>query len=110
MSETGGKTGPSFEERLEAVQRLIVQIESGTLPLEESVKHYEEGKANELSAEAAKETEAAINKLGSIAQSDHMERMRLGLCSPNQGLSYVEALNSLSRIANHITAIAETLE
>ena len=43
MSETGGKTGSSFEERLEAVQRLIVQIESGTLPLEESVKRYEEG-------------------------------------------------------------------
>ncbi len=43
MSETTEKQGGSFEEKLESVQKLIGQIESGTLPLEESVKRYEEG-------------------------------------------------------------------
>ena len=43
MSETAEKREESFEQKLESVQKLIGQIESGTLPLEESVKRYEEG-------------------------------------------------------------------
>ena len=43
MSETAEKREESFEQKLECVQKLIGQIESGTLPLEESVKRYEEG-------------------------------------------------------------------
>ena len=34
---------PSFEERLLAVQKLTGKIESGALPLEDSVKEYERG-------------------------------------------------------------------
>ena len=33
----------SFEEKLQQVQELTAKIESGTLPLEESVKEYERG-------------------------------------------------------------------
>ena len=94
----------------EARNEFRIIYEQDIIFLDEVMKHYEDSKAFEFTAEAAKETEAAINKLSSIAQSDHMERMRNGLCSANQGLTYVEALNSLSRIANHITAIAETQE
>ena len=43
MSETTETREDGFEQKLEAVQRLIGQIESGALPLEESVKRYEEG-------------------------------------------------------------------
>ena len=43
MSEITEKKEAGFEEKLETVQQLIGQIESGTLPLEESVKRYEEG-------------------------------------------------------------------
>ena len=43
MRETTETREDGFEQKLEAVQRLIGQIESGTLPLEESVKRYEEG-------------------------------------------------------------------
>ena len=43
MSEITEKKEAGFEEKLEAVQQMIGQIESGTLPLEESVKRYEEG-------------------------------------------------------------------
>ena len=43
MSEKPEQNGASFEERLETVQRMITRIESGTLPLEESLRCYEEG-------------------------------------------------------------------
>jgi len=33
----------SFEDRLQAVQNIIGGIEGGTLPLEESMKQFEEG-------------------------------------------------------------------
>jgi len=109
-----GQAEKCAEEKLvyseEARDEFRIIYEQDIIFLDKALKRYEEGRSNSFTAEAAKETEAAINKLSSIAQSDHMERMRLGLCSPGQGLTYVEALNSLSRIANHTTAIAETLE
>ncbi|MBQ3279211.1 MAG: exodeoxyribonuclease VII small subunit [Clostridia bacterium] len=33
----------SFEEKLQDVQEIIARIEAGTIPLEESVRQYEEG-------------------------------------------------------------------
>ena len=38
---TGGNK--SFEDRLQGVQEIISRIEEGNLPLEESVKQFEEG-------------------------------------------------------------------
>ena len=51
MSET--EKNLSFEEKLQQVQELTAKIESGTLPLEESVKEYERGMTilGELTAE-----------------------------------------------------------
>ncbi len=51
MSET--EKAPSFEERLQQVQELTGKIESGTLPLEDSVKEFERGMKilGELTAE-----------------------------------------------------------
>lgn len=51
MSET--EKTLSFEERLKQVQTLTAGIESGTLPLEQSVQEYERGMKilTELSAE-----------------------------------------------------------
>ncbi len=51
MSET--KKTLSFEEKLQEVQELTAKIESGALPLEESVKEYERGMKilGELTAE-----------------------------------------------------------
>ena len=47
------ETKPTFEQRLETVKELIERIESGKLPLEESVRQFENGmKAlNELEKE-----------------------------------------------------------
>ena len=41
--ETGAKK--SFEDRLQQVQDLTARIESGAMPLEDSVKEFERGEA-----------------------------------------------------------------
>ena len=51
----------TFEERLSQVEALIGQMESGTLPLEEALKQYEEGMAALTSLE--KELASAQQKL-----------------------------------------------
>lgn len=52
--------------------------------------------------------EHAIRRMCMEAQDNHMKRMNNGECSFDQGLVFVESLNSLNRIANHITSIAES--
>ncbi len=42
-TETAGREPGTFEERLQSVQDLILRIEEGKLPLEDSVKAYEAG-------------------------------------------------------------------
>ncbi len=43
------------------------------------------------------------------AQTNHMERLRLKECTFDQGLTFVESLNSFSRIVNHASNIAEVV-
>ncbi len=54
-----------------------------------------------------KKKERRIIKTVTQAQSNHMERLQSGICSFEQGLTFIEALNSLSRIVNHVSNIAE---
>lgn len=56
----------TFEQQLESVESLIAQMESGTLPLEESVKRYEEGIAMLTAME--KELQTATQRLTVIRQ------------------------------------------
>lgn len=42
MNESGNRTH-TFEERLQQVQEMTARIENGTLPLEDSVKEFEQG-------------------------------------------------------------------
>ena len=51
----------SFEEQLAAVEDIIGRMESGSMPLEESMKRYEEGIA--LIAAMEKELSAATQRL-----------------------------------------------
>lgn len=51
--------------------------------------------------------ERIIVKNASKAQSNHMERVKEKICKMEQGLTFVEALNSYLRIANHSENIAE---
>ena len=51
--------------------------------------------------------ERTIMKLAVKAQSNHMERLQEKTCTFEQGLTFVESLNSLTRIVNHVMNIAE---
>lgn len=51
--------------------------------------------------------ERKIVKNASKAQTNHMDRVKEKICKMEQGLTFVEALNSYLRIANHSENIAE---
>lgn len=57
----------TFEQQLEAVETLIAQMESGSMPLEESMKRYEEGMA--MIAAMEKELQCATQRLTVIRQN-----------------------------------------
>jgi len=52
---------PSFEESLKKLESIVEQLEKGDLPLEESLKMFEEGVA--LSAACKRELDAAEGKV-----------------------------------------------
>jgi Na+/phosphate symporter len=56
-----------------------------------------------------KKEQRKIMRMSSQAQNNHMERLRDKKCTFEQGLTFVESLNSLSRIVNHISNIAESM-
>ena len=57
----------TFEQQLEAVETLIARMENGSLPLEESMKQYEEGVA--MLAAMEKELQCATQRLTVIRQN-----------------------------------------
>ncbi len=78
------------------------------LELIDAVMHIFERR--DLSAESwisVKKLERRIMKCVTEAQTNHMERLRLKECNFAQGLTFVEALNSFTRIVNHSVNIAE---
>ena len=50
-----------------------------------------------------------IARLVSEAQSNHMDRLRRQVCSFDQGLTFMESINSFSRIVNHISNLEEVV-
>jgi exodeoxyribonuclease VII small subunit len=65
MAEKKEKT---FEEKLSRLQEIVDKVEGETLPLEESMKLYEEGKA--LVADLNKTLSEAEKKIGKFQVSD----------------------------------------
>ena len=43
------------------------------------------------------------------AQASHLERLRQGECTPEQGMSFLDVLNSLCRIVNHATSLERSV-
>ncbi len=52
---------PSFEESLKKLEEIVAQLERGDLPLEDSVRLFEEG--TQLSAECRKQLDEAEGKM-----------------------------------------------
>ena len=57
----------TFEQQLEAVEALIAGMESGSMPLEESMRRYEEGMA--MIASMEKELQSAQQRLTVIRRN-----------------------------------------
>lgn len=70
---------PTFEENLKALESVVEQLERGDLPLEDSVKLFEQGMA--LSAACKQDLEAAEGKLQVLMkqQNGKMEAKDLNL-------------------------------
>ncbi len=62
---------------------------------------------DDFTVEQVRATERAITAMGNEAQANHIKRVEKGECSFDQGLAFVEILNSMSRIVNHMTNVAE---
>jgi len=70
---------PTFEENLKALETVVEQLERGDLPLEDSVKLFEQGMT--LSAACKQDLEAAEGKLQVLMkqQNGKMEAKDLNL-------------------------------
>jgi phosphate:Na+ symporter len=93
-----------------ALEEIRLIYEEDSYLIERIKECYIEGKERVLTLDQLRETERAIAKMGNEAQANHMVRLEKGECSFDQGLAFVEILNSMSRIANHMTNVAEAAE
>ncbi len=75
--------------------------------LDRSINHYVERTPDDKLLTEARGAEKAIGRMSNEAQANHVARMKAGVCSSELGLTFVESLNSLTRIANHVESIAE---
>ncbi len=95
----------SYSESAQAELREVYQMDMELL--DEVMKIF---RRQEMSAERwleLRQMERRIMKRVTKAQNNHMDRLRDKECTFQQGLTFVEALNSFTRIVNHVINIAE---
>jgi exodeoxyribonuclease VII small subunit len=68
---------PNFEEQLTALESVVERLERGDLPLEESVKLFEQGL--KLSNACKKELEAAEGKIEILVKQSNGEMKAVGM-------------------------------
>ncbi len=90
-----------------AVEEFKVIYQEDLYMLDRMVEEISRRTLDEAFVERARSAERAIKKMCSEAEDNHMKRMNSGECNIDQGVMFVESLNSLNRIANHLTSIAE---
>lgn len=100
-SEFGQRYTEAAQEELRQIYQLDVEL------LDETVKRFLNREMTVEQWFAIKKKERKIIKRVTKAQSNHMERLQAKECTFEQGLTFIEALNSLSRIVNHASNIAE---
>ena len=72
---------PSFEEQMAALEAVVEQLEHGDLPLEESVRLFEQGM--QLTASCRKELEVADGRLQLLAERPDGSRRAVDLVLPD---------------------------
>jgi phosphate:Na+ symporter len=61
------------------------------------------------SAKAALENEATINRMQINFRRSHVERMGQGLCSAESGLIFIDLVDNVEKIGDHLTNIAQAI-
>ncbi|MDO4805012.1 MAG: Na/Pi cotransporter family protein [Lachnospiraceae bacterium] len=98
----------TFSETACAEFRLIYQ--EIVYMLDRVIDKFNSDMLDEDFVEKTRKEEIAIKRMCAEAQDNHMKRMNNGECGFDQGLAFVEELNSLNRIANHLTSMAESTQ
>ena len=97
--------GQSYSQAAQDELRQIYQMDMDLL--DKTMKLFRGQRPTPESWLDMKLQERTIMKLAVKAQSNHMERLQEKTCTFEQGLTFVESLNSLTRIVNHVMNIAE---
>lgn len=97
--------GQSYSQAAQDELRQIYQMDMDLL--DKTMKLFRGQRPTPESWLDMKLQERTIMKLAVKAQSNHMERLQEKTCTFEQGLTFIESLNSLTRIVNHVMNIAE---
>ena len=97
--------GQSYSQAAQDELRQIYQMDMDLL--DKTMKLFRGQRRTPESWLDMKLQERTITKLSVKAQSNHMERLQEKTCTFEQGLTFIESLNSLTRIVNHVMNIAE---
>jgi exodeoxyribonuclease VII small subunit len=82
LDSVGSADNPSFEDALARLEAIVVRLESGDLPLEESLKQFEEGvRLSRLCTRQLDDAEAKIEIL--VSESGQWQTRP---CDPDAGL------------------------
>ena len=104
-AEKTAETKQSFSE--DAINEFNIIYTEDLRLLDRAIRHYVERVPDDDLLTEARGAEKAIGRMSSEAQANHVKRMQDGTCTSELGLTFVESINSLTRIANHIESIAE---
>jgi len=104
-AEKTAETKQSFSE--DAINEFNIIYTEDLRLLDRAIRHYVERVPDDGLLAEARGAEKAIGRMSSEAQANHVKRMQEGVCTSELGLTFVESVNSLTRIANHIESIAE---
>jgi len=61
------------------------------------------------SAKAALENEANLNQMQTEFRQSHVQRIREGLCSATTGLIFIDLVDNVEKIGDHLTNVAEAV-
>ena len=91
----------------QAINELIHIADECSRLLDEVMPHFLDRTLTEDMYRDIRSKETDIVRDANIAEAGHMKRVHEGECTFEQGLTFIEAINSINRIANHLSSIAE---
>lgn len=105
QTEKSVELGQGYSDAAQEELRVVYQLDMELLGATMEMFHRQQITAEDWLGLKLKER--TIMKLVAKAQTNHMIRLREKTCTFEQGLTFVESLNSFTRVVNHVMNIAE---